>query len=333
VSISYVARRVGFFTFVVWLAATVIFTIVHLAPGDPISYQVGRMAAQGQGVQGGAALIAQYKRQFGLDKSLWHQYTAYMTQLAHFNLGYSIADFPTKTTTLIGQALPWTLGLLFTTIVISFVLGSLLGGLMAWRTTPGFVRSLLPGLMAFAAVPYYIIALGLLYVFAYRTQLLPPNGSRGVLDHSTGLAAVPDILRHSLLPGLSIVLAVTGFWMLGTRSTMISVLGSDYLLLAEAKGLSDRRVFLRYAMRTALVPQITVLAVWIGGVLSGAILVETVFSYPGLGELLVTSINGRDYPVIEAVGLAIVISTAGALLVLDLLYPLLDPRVRYERHA
>jgi peptide/nickel transport system permease protein len=333
VSFSYGARRGGFFLFVVWLAATVIFVIVHLAPGDPISYQVGRMAAQGQGVQDGALLIAQYKKQFGLDQSLLHQYFAYMNQLAHGNLGYSITNFPTKTTLLVGQALPWTLGLLLTTIVISFVIGSLLGGLMAWRTTPRFVRSLLPGLMAFAAVPYYIVALGLLYVFAYRTQLLPANGARGVLNDSTGLAAIPDILRHSILPALSIIIAVIGFWMLGTRSTMISVLGSDYLLLAEAKGLSETRIFMRYAMRTALVPQITVLAVWIGGVLSGAILVETIFAYPGLGELLVTSINGRDYPVIEAVGLAIVVSTAGALLVLDLLFPLLDPRVRYERNS
>jgi peptide/nickel transport system permease protein len=333
VSLSYIVRRVAFFLLIVWIAATTIFVIVHLAPGDPISYQVGRMAAQGGGIEDGPALIAQYKKQFGLDQSLLHQYGSYMTQLVHLNLGYSIADFPTKTTALIGQALPWTLGLLLTTIVISFVIGSLLGGLMAWRTTPRVVRSVLPGLMALSAIPYYLVALGLLYVFAYKTQLLPPNGSRGVLDHSTGLAAIPDILRHSILPALSIILAVTGFWMLGTRSTMISVLGSDYLLLAEAKGLKDTRVFLRYALRTAIVPQVTVLAVWIGGVLSGAILVETVFAYPGLGELLVTAINGRDYPVIEGVGLVIVISVAGALLLLDLLFPLIDPRVRYERHA
>jgi len=333
VSLSYVARRVAFFVLIIWLAATSIFAIVRLAPGNPVSYQIGRMAQQGGAIQNGPALIEQYKKQFGLDKSVLHQYGSYMTQLLHLNLGYSIADFPTKTTTLIGQALPWTLGLLFSTIVISFVIGSLLGGLMAWRTTPRVVRQLLPGLMALSAIPYYLVALGLLYVFAYKTQLLPPNGSRSVLDHTTGFAAIPDILRHSILPALSIILAVTGFWMLGTRSTMISVLGSDYLLLAEAKGLRDTRVFLRYALRTAIVPQITVLAVWIGGVLSGAILVETVFAYPGLGKLLVNAINGRDYPVIEGVGLVIVISVAGALLLLDLLFPLLEPRVRYERHA
>jgi peptide/nickel transport system permease protein len=181
-------------------------------------------------------------------------------------------------------------------------------------------------------VPYYLLALGLLYVFAYKTQLLPASGVRDVLNQSSGLAAVPDILKHSLLPGLSIVLAMIGFWMLGMRSTMISVLGSDYLLLAEAKGLAGRRVFLRYAMRTAIVPQVTVLAIWLGWVLAGAILVETIFAYPGLGNLLVSAINSRDYSVIEGVGLVMVIAVAAAVLLLDLLYPLIDPRIRYEQH-
>lgn len=330
-SVGYVLRRLAFFVFIVWLTATVIFAIVHLAPGDPISYQVGRMASQGQGVADGQKLIAEYKRQFGLDKPLLTQYWAYLSQLAHLNLGYSITNFPTKTTALIGQALPWTLGLLLSTVLISFVIGSLLGGLMAWRTTPRLVKSLLPGLMVLSAVPYYLIALGLLYLFAYRTNLLPPNGGRSVLNASSGLASIPDILEHSLLPGLSIVLAMVGFWMLGMRSMMVSVLGSDHLLLAEAKGLSQRRIFLRYAMRTAIVPQVTVLAIWIGWVLSGAILVETIFAYPGLGNLLVAAINSRDYPVIQGVGLVIVVSVAGAILLLDLVSPLIDPRIRYER--
>jgi peptide/nickel transport system permease protein len=331
VSIGYVARRLVFFVFIVWLTATAIFVIVHLAPGDPVSYQVGRMASQGEGVVGGQKLIAEYKRQFGLDKPLLTQYWAYLSQLAHLNLGYSISNFPTKTTTLIGQALPWTMGLLLSTVLISFVLGSLLGGLMAWRTTPRVVKSVLPGLMVLSAIPYYLIALGLLYLFAYRTHWLPTNGGRSILNPSSGVAAIPDILKHSLLPGLSIVLAMVGFWMLGMRSMMVSVLGSDYLLLAEAKGLPERRVFLRYAMRTAIVPQVTVLAIWIGWVLSGAILVETIFAYPGLGNLLVAAIGSRDYPVIQGIALVIVVSVAGAILILDLVSPLIDPRVRYER--
>ena len=315
------------------MTATIIFALVRLAPGDPVAYQVARMSSQGQGVTGGMKLIAQYRHQFGLDKPLLEQYWAYLVQLAHGNLGYSIIDFPTKTTTLIGQALPYTLGLLVISTVIAFVLGSLLGGLMAWPTSPRLFRGLMPGLMALSAIPYYLIALGLLYVFAYRTQLLPTNGVRDVLNPPGGFGEVLDILKHSLLPGLSIVLATLGFWMLGMRSTMISVLGSDHLLLAEAKGLRESRIFLRYAARTAILPQVTILAIWIGSVLAGAVLVETIFSYPGLGKLLVTSVSSRDYPVVEGIGLAMVVSVSLMVLVLDLLYPLIDPRIRYERHS
>jgi peptide/nickel transport system permease protein len=329
----YVVRRIVFFLFIVWVAATGLFVIVHAAPGNPVSYEIGRMAASGQGVAGGAKLIAQYKREFGLDKPILDQYWSYISQVAHFNLGYSITAFPTKTTTLIGQALPWTLGLVLTAVVISFVLGSLLGGLLAWRRSSRILQSVLSALMVFSAVPYYLLALGLLYLFAYRTHWLPASGGESDLNPGTGLSRVGDILQHSLLPGLSLVLAMVGYWMLWMRSMMVSIMGSDALLLAEAKGLTERRVFLRYAMRAAVVPQVTVLAVWIGGVLAGALLVEVMFAYPGLGELLYNSINNRDYPVVEGIGLVIVTSVAFALLIIDLLYPLIDPRIRYERRG
>jgi len=196
---------------------------------------------------------------------------------------------------------------------------------------PALVWYLALQLMALSAVPYYLIALGLLYVFAYRTQLLPSTGARDVLASHSGLADALDILKHSLLPGASIVLALVGFWMLGMRSMMVAVLGSDYLLLAEAKGLSERRIFLRYGMRTAILPQVTALAIWLGYVLAGSILVEVLFAYPGLGNLLYEAINGRDYPLIEGIGLVMVVTVALAILILDLLYPLIDPRIRYER--
>jgi peptide/nickel transport system permease protein len=333
VSPWYVVRRVLFFLFTVWLAATGLFIIVHAAPGNPISYQIGRMAASGQGVQGGARLIAQYKREFGLDRPVLSQYWSYISAVAHFNLGYSITSFPTKTTTLIGQALPWTLGLVLTAVVISFVLGSLLGGILAWRRSSRVLQTVLSGLMVFSAVPYFLVALALLYVFAYHTHWFPASGGESDLNPGTGIAKVGDILQHAILPGLSLVLAMVGFWMLWMRSMMVSIMGSDSLLLAEAKGLPERRIFLRYAMRAAVVPQVTVLAVWIGGVLAGALLVEVMFAYPGLGELLYNSVNNRDYPVIEGVGLVIVTSVAAALLIIDLVYPLIDPRIRYEHRS
>jgi peptide/nickel transport system permease protein len=331
-SLSYVLRRVAFFVAVVWVTATAIFFLIHLAPGDPVSYQVGRMQASGQALPAGPELIAEYKHEFGLDRSLGAQYWAYLTQLARFNLGYSVVNFPTSVGSLIGEALPWTMGLLAVATVISWILGSLLGGIMSWRSSPQLARGLLPLLMIFAAVPYYLLALFLLYVFAYKTQWLPTGGAKDVLQaDASGLAELWDILEHALLPGLSIVLAFVGFWMLSMRATMISVLGSDYLLLAEAKGLPERRIFLRYGLRTAILPQVTGLAIFLGYVVSGAIIVETLFAYPGLGQLLVNAINGRDYPMIEGIALMMVVTVSGAMLLLDLLLPLIDPRIRYER--
>lgn len=331
-SASYALRRIAFFFVVIWITATANFLLVRAAPGDPISNQVARMSATGQAFTGGPELIAEYKRQFGLDKPVLEQYLSYLSQLAHFNLGYSITNFPTEVSTVIGDALPWTLGLLTVTTVFAFAVGSLLGALMVWRASPGVARFALPGVMVLAAIPYYLLAVGLLYVFAYRTNLLPVSGAGDILrTEGSALANAADIFRHSLLPALSVVLSALGFWMLWMRSMMISVLGSDYLLLAEAKGLKERRIFLRYAVRTAILPQVTMLAISLGNVVSGVILVEVIFAYPGLGQLLLNAINSRDYPLIQGISLMLVVTVAGAMLILDLLYPRIDPRITYER--
>lgn len=329
-TVGYALRRIGFFVIVVWVTVTVMFALIHLAPGDPVSAEIGRLQATGGAIANGPQLIAAYKHQFGLDQSLAAQYWHYLVQLLHGNLGYSITSFPTTVSTLIGQALPWTLGLLASAILISFVIGTLLGGLLAWRSTPALARGAMSTVMLFAAIPYYLIALLLLYVFAYRLHVLPTGGARDPLSSGGSVFyVIGDTVKHGLLPALSIVLAFVGFFMLGMRSMMISVLGSDYLQLAEAKGLPQRRVFFRYAMRNAVLPQVTTLAIYMGYVVSGSILVEVLFSYPGIGKLLVTAINGRDYPVIEGVVLMMVLTVSGAMLILDLLYPLIDPRIHY----
>ena len=331
-TLDYALRRIGFFFLVVWITITVMFALVRLAPGDPITDQITRLQASGQSLQAGPELIAQYKQQFGLDESIPAQYWDYLVQLAQGNLGYSVTNFPTKVSTLIGDALPWTLGLLLTAMLISWVVGSVLGGLMAWRSTPAFARGLMSSIMLFAAIPYYLVALLLLYVFAYKLQWLPTGGARDPLGTAGGaFNSIVDTVEHGLLPALSIVLAFVGFWMLGMRSMMVAVLGSDYLQLAEAKGLPERRIFLRYGMRTAILPQVTSLAIYMGYMVAGSILVEVLFSYPGLGKVLVSAVDSRDYPVIEGVVLMMVVATAGALLIIDLVLPLIDPRIRYGR--
>lgn len=328
-TVGYAARRIAFFLVVVWATATAIFFLVHLAPGDPISYQVERLQASGAGIANGPQLIAQYKKQFGLDKPLLSQYWSYLDQLVHLNLGYSVTDFPTRVTTLIGTALPWTLGLVFVSTVFSWVLGTLLGGLLAWRGSPRLIRAFLPPLMAFSAIPQYLIALILLYFFAYKTGWLPATGARSVINAPGGAAGVLDVLKHALLPGLAIVLALLGYWMMSMRSMMVSALGSDYLMLAEAKGLRPRTLFVRYGLRTVMLPQVTGLAIFLGWVVSGALVIEVMFAYPGLGTLLKTAIDGRDYPVVEGISLMLIVMVSFALLVLDLLLPLIDRRVSY----
>lgn len=330
--LRYAARRVLYSLAVIWLAATVVFVLIHSAPSDPVSYIVGRMAVAGQSFSNGPALVEAYREQFGLDRPLWEQYLAYLTQLGQLNLGYSIPNFPTTVLAVIGRAIPYTLGLLLTSTLIAFVLGSLLGALMAWRASTRLARLVLPLFMLVAAIPYYLLALGLLYVFAYTLHWLPVGGSSGLLAGNQGLLeTILDVARHSFLPALSVVLSATGFWMLSMRSTMIPVLGSDYLMLAEAKGLRERRIFLRYALRNALLPQVTGLAIALGYVVSGQVLVEVVFSYPGLGQLLLNAINSRDYAVVQGISLMLVATVTLGVLVVDLLYPKIDPRISYER--
>lgn len=330
--LRYAGRRILYSVAVIWLAATVVFFLIHLAPSDPISYIVGRLSQAGQAFSNGPALVESYRQQFGLDRPLYEQYLSYLGQLAQLNLGYSIPNFPTTVTTLIGRALPYTLGLLVTTTLIAFVLGSLLGALMAWRASSRLARLVLPLFMLMAAIPYYLLALGLLYVFAYTLHWLPVGGSGSLLGSGEGgIAVILDVARHSFLPGLSIVLAATGFWMLSMRSTMIPVLGSDYLVLAEAKGLRERRIFLRYALRNAALPQVTGLAIALGYVVSGQVLVEVVFSYPGLGTLLLGAIASRDYAVVQGISLMLVVLVSLGVLIVDLLYPKIDPRISYER--
>lgn len=330
--VTYALRRLAYSIAVIWLASTAIFVLIHAAPSDPISYIVGRLQQQGGGFADGPALIEAYRAKFGLDGSQTEQYLAYLGSLAQLDLGYSIPNFPTTVTELILRALPWTLGLLITTTLIAFGLGSILGAVMAWRKSTRAAQLLLPLLMLLSAIPYYLLALGLLYVFAYTLHWLPTGGISGLLN--TGGSPIEDIVdaaRHSILPGLSVVLAAIGFWMLSMRSAMVPVLGSDYLLLAEAKGLSERRIFFRYALRNALLPQVTGLAIALGNVLAGQVLVEVIFSYPGLGLLLVNSVAARDYPVVQGITLILVVTVTVGVLIVDLLYPRIDPRISYEQ--
>ncbi|MCL4499964.1 MAG: ABC transporter permease [Chloroflexi bacterium] len=329
----YFVQRILIFFVVVWAATSIIFFIPKLAPGrNPIAERLAMMQASGGVMQGEIrALVKAYDAKFGLNQPVWKQYIAYMSQIARLDFGYSIQFYPTKVINLIARALPWSIGLLLTSTIIAFTTGTTLGAMMAWGKAPRFLQYILPPLFTFSAVPYYILGLILIYVFAFRFRIFPISGgsSYGVLP-SLSASFILDVIRHSILPGLSIVLSSCGFWAIGMGGMMVTTVGEDYMTFAEAKGLRGARVFLWYAVRNAILPQTTSLALSLGNILSGAILVEVIFNYPGLGSLLYQAVTSFDYFTIYGVVFFIIVAIALATLILDLCYPLLDPRIRYQ---
>jgi len=331
--VDFILKRFGIFLILIWVAATLNFIGPRLTGKDPIRTRLMKQAIVGGYVQQGMEqMAAEYERKFGLDKPLWEQYAAYLGDMSRLNFGPSISNYPRSVNEIMGDSLPWTIALLGTTTLIAFVLGSFLGAVLAWPRSPRFLQYLLPPLLTLSAIPYYLLGLVLLYVLAFRASVFPSFG--GFAPGSLPAWSLPffmDAVSHAILPALSIILASLGFWALGMRAMMVTIQGEDSMIFAEAKGLKDRTLFLRYAVRNALLPQATALALALGEVLSGAVLVEVVFGYPGIGSVLYNAIKDFDYYLIQGIVFTIVVSIGFATLVLDIIYPLLDPRILHRR--
>jgi peptide/nickel transport system permease protein len=325
---AYVARRFGIMLLVIFLAVSINFALPRLMPGDPIQAQLSQLMASGSGGGDVTAMVQSYQERFGLDQPVWHQYIAYWQSIFSLDLGYSLINYPEKVNTAILNGLPWTLGLLGFATLVSFTLGTLLGGIIGWPRTPRFARNLGSGVMLLSSVPYFLIGMILLYVFAIVFKWFPAGGGLPFgLNAGLNLETLRGIIWHGTLPALSIILAETGAWAIGMRGMLVSVLGEDYITFAEAKGNQPRRILTRYGMRNALLPQLTKLALALGHIVSGAILVEVIFSYPGIGFRLYQAIQSKDYFVLQGILLLLSVSIAVAMFVLDLIYPLIDPRI------
>lgn len=325
----YFGERIIIFVATIVISMTVVFLLPRLAPGDPLGELFVKMSQMGASASN-EALIAEYRVKFGLDESMAQQYVSYVDQLAHGDLGYSITNFPTRVSDKVRAALPWTIGLLTLTTLISWLLGTLLGAAVGWAgdRRPG-LRSLVPVALVLYTTPYYILAIILIYVLAFRWTAFPLGGAYSPgIEREFSVAFVEDVIRHGMLPALSIILVSLGWWILSMRSLIVAEQGQDYILWAEAKGLQPGRIFWAYAFRNALLPQATGLALSIGNIVSGALITEVIFGYPGLGYLIYNSIRNFDYPVIQGSILLVVIAVAAANLVIDMLYPLIDPRIR-----
>jgi len=333
--LDYLIRRIALFFVVVWVAATINFVLPRLSGGNAIRNQLTQQAATGGYVQNNIdAMVAEYDKEFGLDKPLLQQYVTYLGDISHLEFGFSMASYPMRVSTLMGDALPWTLALLGMSTAIAFTLGIFLGGLLAWPKTPRFiVNVLLPPFLTLSAVPYYMLGLVLLWVFAFQFHWFPIFGAYtpGTIPDWSDFEFWKDVAWHMVLPSLSIVLSALGFWALGMRAMMVTVQSDDFVQFAEAKGLKGKTLFFRYAGRNALLPQVTALGLTIGHILSGALLVEIVFSYPGIGGVLYRSIRAYDYFAIEGIVFGVIVSITIATLLLDLIYPKIDPRITYAK--
>jgi peptide/nickel transport system permease protein len=316
----------------IWLGATIIFFVPRLAPGDPVSAMVSRLSAQAGFVEGSTAMIEAWRVRFGLDEPLPIQYFNYLRNLLSFDLGFSLASFPSRVNELIAGALPWTLGLLTVATLISFALGNIIGALMGYRRTPGTARKLLPVSLTFTSIPFFMLGILLIYIFAFGLGWFPPSGGYGRgLEIGWNWPFIKSVIYHGTLPAMAIVITSMGFWALGMRGMMITNDGEDYMILAEAKGLKPSRVFWRYGMRNSILPQITALAITLGLIAGGSTLVEYIFAYPGVGYLLYLGIVNNDYSLIQGIVFVLIFFTATAVLILDLLLPLVDPRITYHK--
>ena len=329
----YIARRFGVFLLIVWLAASLNFFLPKLSGEDPVRTKLLEQASLGGYVQGGIEdMVKEYQEKFGLDKPLWRQYLAYVGDMVRGDLNYSIANYPRTVAGMISDALPWTIGLLGLTTLFSFVAGTILGALLAWPGAPRWMRWLMPPLWALHAIPFFLLGLVLMYLLAFQFQLLPIFGgySAGATPAWTW-RFVLDVLRHATLPALSIILVSVGGWALAMRGMMVTTMGEDYVTFAEAKGLRSVTIFTRYCMRNAILPQATGLALALGQILSGAVLVEAIFGYPGIGALLFQAIEENDFFLIQGIVFTVIVALGFATFVLDVIYPLLDPRISYRR--
>lgn len=330
---SYLLRRIGFFLIIIWVAATVNFLLPRLTGQDPIREKLMREALLGGKTQSGLEeIIKTYELKFGLDRPFHVQYLAYMGDVLRGDFNYSIAHYPNRVVDMIFDALPWTVGLLGITFLLSFSVGTLLGALFGWPRAPRSLQWLFGPLLSLNAVPYFLLGLLLLYGFAFAIKIFPSGGGyeRGIIP-SLSWSFILNIAYHAILPALSIMLAQMGGWALGMRAMMVTTQGEDYMIFADAKGLSERTLFFRYAVRNAILPQVTGLALLLGQLISGAVLVEWVFQYPGIGSVLFRAIRESDYFVVQGIVFFLIATVGLATLLLDVLYPLLDPRISYEK--
>jgi len=325
--LRFALRRLGFFVFTLWAALTINFLLPRLMPGNPALAMLSKFHGE---------LTPQTLKAldilFGINthKSLPAQYVSYLHQVATGNFGISLDFYPKSVSSVIGSAIWWTVGLVGVSTVLAFTLGTGLGIVAAWRRGGRLDSILPPAFVITSALPYFWVGMVFVLVFGISLHWLPYVGGYYVSTDTPSLSPtfLGDVLAHAVLPGLALVVTTIGTWILTMRNTMITTLAEDYVRMARAKGLPGRRIMVDYAARNAILPNLTGFAMSLGFVVSGAILIEYVFNYPGLGFMLLQAVQGEDYPLMQALFLLITLAVLLAILLADIATALLDPRTR-----
>jgi|SRR3954447_5894348 peptide/nickel transport system permease protein len=325
--IRFLLGRLVTYGLVILCGTTFIFFIPRLLPVNPVEAMLGKVLSQGTYMEQAQidALRASLSDAFGLHGSLLDQYLGFLRRavISH-DFGPSLAMYPMPVRDLIGQALPWTFGLLFTSVLLAWVLGNALGLVIGMRPNSRLSGALEGVAIVFYPIPYFVLALVLSILFSYVWKVFPLTTTvRG-----SGLELVGSILYHSFLPALSILLVTFGWWMLSMRALATTLLDEDFIVYGRLKGLRPSRLMLRYVLPNALLPQVTYLALQLGLMFNGSIITEIVFAYPGIGSLIYTAIQQGDYNLLMGAVSISIVAVATATLLVDLIYPLLDPRIR-----
>ncbi|AHG49902.1 ABC transporter permease (plasmid) [Rhizobium leguminosarum bv. trifolii CB782] len=328
----FVLKRFGQFLLVVFLGVTITFFVTHLTPIDPVEESIGAITQMGQSDPNAIELMRQSLRElYGMQGSIWQQYVHFWLRLATGDLGPSLSAFPTPVSTIILRSLPWTIGLMTVSTLITFVLGNAIGALAGYYRKDMVLKAVSLVFIALLPIPYYILAFVLLIVFGYLWPVLPINGGYEMnanLDLS--FALVFDILKHSILPALSLILVGAGSWLIGMRALVSNIITDDYVVFAELGGVPKRKILRSYIARNAMVPQFTGLAMSLGAIFNGTVITEIVFGYPGIGNLLIEAVHAGDYSLVLGLSALSIVGVAAAVFIIDILSPLIDPRIKVE---
>jgi peptide/nickel transport system permease protein len=327
---QFVFKRVWQFILVVFIGINIAYIITHATPIDPVEQSISAVTSFGNTAPEAIAEMRQSLQElYGLKGDWLEQYLNFWKRIFRLDFGPSLSAFPSPVTSLIARALPWTFGLLFFTTLVSWAIGNGLGALAGYYRKSRNLKLLGVMAMALHPVPYYIIALVLMIIFGYLWPILPITGGAAMdVKQSWNLQFIQSVLFHSILPALSLIMIGVGSWFLGMRSLVSNIITEDYVIYAEIGGVASGRILGSYIIRNALAPQITGLAMSLGGIFNGAVITEKIFGYPGLGTLLVDGVYAGDYGLVLGVTSIAIIGVSFSVLIIDLVYPLIDPRVQ-----